>query len=100
MKTVTIEKEKVGIEVTVADMAKAFWSMDSEDQAQFFDQLGVVIEEDHKTNSCAYSYGELQWCHLKYALRKPGMERANNVHMALSAFAYDFVDRKVEGCRS
>lgn len=100
MKTVTIKKDKVVIEMTAADMAKAFWSMDSEHQAQFFDQLGAVIEEDHKTNSSAYSYGELQWCHLKYALREPGMERANNVHMALSAFAYDFVAQKAEGCRS
>lgn len=100
MRNVIIEKGKVVIEVTAADLAKAFWSMDSEHQAQFFDQLGAVIDEDHKTNSCAYSYGELQWCNLKYELRKPGMERANNVHMALSAFAYDFVDRKAEGCRS
>lgn len=100
METVTIEKDRVEIDLTAADMAEAFWNMDSGLQAEFFDQLGAVIEEDHKTNPSAYGYGELQWCYLKDELRKPGMERANNVHMALSAFAYDFVDRKKEGCRT
>lgn len=100
METVTIEKNQVMIALTAADIAKAFWDMHSELQAQFFDQLGAVIEEDHKTNPSAYSYGERQWCQLKYELRQPGMERANNMHMALSAFAYDFVDRKPEGCRT
>lgn len=100
MDSISVETMNRVVDITIDDLAKAFWSMDSRQQAHFFDRLGAAIEEDHKTNSSAYSFGELQWCHLKYELRKPGMDRANNVHMALSAFAYDFVDRKLEGCRS
>lgn len=86
------------VDVTVGEMAKAFWNMSSEQQAQFFDSLGEVIEQDHKTNPCAYSYGELQWCSLKEEFKKEGMGRANKVHMALSAFAYEFVEQKPDGC--
>jgi hypothetical protein len=32
----------------------------------------------------------MQWCFLKDELRKPGREVANQMHMALSAFAFDF----------
>lgn len=87
------------VEITPEIMAKAFWQMSSGQQAQFFDCLGAVIEEDNKTNKHAYSYGELQWCYLKGSLREPGRERANNVHMALSAFAFDFWPQKLNGAR-
>ncbi|WP_282378884.1 hypothetical protein [Pseudomonas sp. PS01302] len=97
------------VEVTVAEgfkvqltpeiLAKAFWSLGSDGQADFLDALGAVIEEDFKTNSKAYQYGELQWCHLKDELRQPGRERANNVHMSLSAFAYDYWTQKPDGAR-
>ena len=97
--TTTVNTTQV-IELTPEIMAKAFWSMEDSQQAQFFDELAKVIEADHVENASAYGFGELQWCYLKDALRKPGMERANKMHMALSAFAYDFWPQKPEGARS
>ncbi|WP_443692727.1 hypothetical protein [Pseudomonas sp.] len=95
---VTVEE---GFKVTITPeiLAKAFWSLGSIGQADFLDALGSVIEEDFKTNRQAYQYGELQWCHLKSELRQPGRERANNVHMSLSAFAYDYWPQKPDGAR-
>lgn len=98
---VAIDQPQV-VTLTPEIMAKAFWAMDDCRQAQFFDELGKVIEAEHKAKgygSSAYGYGELQWCFLKDALRKPGMERANKMHMALSAFAFDFWPQKPEGAR-
>lgn len=88
------------VELTPEILAKAFWMLGSDGQADFFDALGAVIEEDNKTNKRSYSYGEMQWCYLKDELRKPGRERANNMHMALSAFAYDFWPIKPDGART
>jgi len=100
VKTVQVESPTQIVEISVTELARAFWNMDTEEQAEFLDQLGAIIEEDGKHNRSAYSYGEMQWCHLRDELRKPGRERANIMHMALSAFAYDFVPQKIEGCRS
>ncbi|MEG0969455.1 MAG: hypothetical protein RSG92_29275 [Pseudomonas sp.] len=99
MSEITVHLEQKVVSLTPEILAKAFWSMDCEDQAKFFDELGKVIEVDHVTNKHSYSYGELQWCYLKDELRRPGMERANNVHMALSAFAFDFWAQKNNGAR-
>lgn len=49
------------VTITPKMLAEAFWSMGSEDQVAFFKELASVIKEDHKTNSSAYSLGELQW---------------------------------------
>jgi len=95
---VQLEQPQV-VSLTPEILAKAFWAMGSDGQAAFFDALGKVVEEDNLTNTKSYSYGELQWCYLKDELRKPGMERANKMHMALSAFAYDFWPIKNSGAR-
>lgn len=95
---VTLDQQIVGLTPEV--MEKAFWSMHSADQAKFFDELAKVVEQDHGSNPSAYSLGEMQWCFLKNELREPGMERANKMHMALSAFAYDFWPQKPEGART
>ncbi len=87
------------VQITPEILAKAFWSMDCEQQADFLDSLGAEIEADHITNKNSYSYGELQWCYLKDELRRPGRDRANNVHMAFSAFAFDFWPQKNSGAR-
>lgn len=100
MNTVSVKTTSSEVEITITELARAFWELASDEQAYFFDQLGAVIEEDHKHNSRSYGYGEMQWCYLRDELKKPGMERANNMHMALSAFAYDFVDIKLNGCRT
>jgi len=87
------------VKISVHQMAKAFWSMNTEQQADFLDALGAEIESDHITNKNAYSYGELHWCYLKDELRRHGRERANNVHMAISAFAFEFWTQKNNGAR-
>lgn len=95
---VALEQQVVGL--TPEIIAKAFWAMDSQQQAQFFDKLGEVIEKDSEDNRWLYGMGEAQWCALKDSLRQPGMERANKMHMALSAFAYDFWPHKPDGART
>lgn len=98
--TEVIIEEGFKVQLTPAVLAKALWAMDCAQQADFLDELGAVIEQDHIPNKNAYSYGELQWCYLKDELRRPGRERANNVHMAFSAFAFDFWPQKVNGART
>lgn len=94
----TVETKQV-VQLTPEIMAKAFWAMEDSLQAQFFDELAKVIEADHVENASSYGFGELQWCYLKDRLRQPGMERANKMHMALSAFAFDFWPQKANGAR-
>lgn len=56
----------VGVDITPEDMAKCFWGMSDEGQAEFFTHLAAVITEDYKTNDAALSFGKLQW----YAMTK------------------------------
>lgn len=99
MSEIRVELDQQVVGLTPAILAKAFWAMEDIQQAKFFDELAKVIEADHIKNSSSYGYGELQWCYLKEVLRRPGMERANKMHMALSAFAFDFWPRKPDGAR-
>ncbi|BAW23996.1 MULTISPECIES: hypothetical protein [Pseudomonas] len=99
MSEIHVELDQKVVGLTPAILAKAFWAMEDTQQAKFFDELAKVIEADHVKNPSSYSYGELQWCYLKDVLRRPGMERANKMHMALSAFAFDFWSRKPDGAR-
>lgn len=92
------EQYKAPAEVVITPelMAKAFWAMDTVEQANFFEALANHIQAD---SPHAYSFGELQWCYLRDELRKPGREQANNMHMALSTFAFDFLPQLNNGCR-
>ncbi len=78
-------------------MAKAFWSWDTEQQADFFEALAKEITRESPK---AYGFGEMQWCWLQDEMRKPGRELANEMHMALSAFAFDFWPHKPNGART
>ena len=84
--TITVA-EGFKVDVTPELLAKAFWKMYSDQQADFFDALAREITANSPK---AYGFGEMQWCFLKDELRKPGREVANQMHMALSAFAFDF----------
>ncbi len=95
----TVETKPISVTITPEIMAKAFWAMTATEQGKFFDALAGVIEQDYATDKSLYSHGEMQWLHLKNRLRQPGMERANQMHMALSAFAFDFWERKPSGAR-
>lgn len=78
------------INITPQMMAEAFWGFGSDGQAEFFNCLHDVIQENHKSNPSAYSLGELQWCGLRFDLDRPENSRGKQMHMALSAFAYDY----------
>ncbi|KAB0489723.1 hypothetical protein [Pseudomonas vancouverensis] len=85
------------VEITPEILAKAFWGMDTQQQADFFESLANHIEA---SSPHAYGFGEMQWCFLQDELRRPGREQANKMHMALSAFAFDFWPQKLDGART
>lgn len=86
------------VEITPAMMAEAFWSMGSHSQAEFLDELARVIREDHKTNSSAYHYGELQWAFLADDLRQEKNAHAREMLMTMAAPLYwhtlDYMQRR------
>lgn len=81
MTDITLDSKEI---LTPALMAARFWEMDSIQQAEFFKCLAGEVK---KTQS-AYSYGEMQWLYLRDEVRKDA--EANNMYMALSAWAFDF----------
>jgi len=76
------------IKVTPEIMAQAFWAMESTEQIKFFAELAKVIKEDHKTNSCAYSLGELQWCYMAEDMKKKENKEAREMLMTMASFLY------------
>ena len=76
------------IKVTPQIMAQAFWAMESAEQIKFFAELANVIKEDHKTNSCAYSLGELQWCYMAEDMKKKENKEAKEMLMTMASFLY------------
>ncbi len=77
-------------EITPEVAARAFWAMCDSEQAQFFVELAKAV---YNTPN-AYSYGEMQWLFMRDEIRK--IPEANNMYMALSAWAYDFWPQKAE----
>jgi len=75
-------------EVTISPsiLAKAFWDMTSDKQAEFFNELKKVIQEDHLTNPSAYGSGELQWYHLAHEMKSS--PEAKDMLMTLAAPLY------------
>jgi len=76
------------IKVTPKIMAQAFWSMNSDEQIKFFSELAKVIREDHKTNTSAYSLGELQWCFMAEDMKKKENQEARDMLMSMASFLY------------
>lgn len=72
-------------ELTPEMLAKAFWEMHSDKQADFFDALAVEIAKCQE----AYSYGEMQWCYLHSDLRERKSE-GFKVLLSMSAFSFEF----------
>lgn len=85
------------VQLTPAMLAEALWAMDSTQQAVFFDELARVIREDHKTNTSAYSLGELQWFHVGSELRGEKFKDARDMLMTMAAPLYLHTLRYVEG---
>ena len=77
------------IKLTPEMMAKAFWSMSSNEQVAFFDDLAAVIRRAHEDgNTAAYSMGELQWLYVGHELHKVENERARSMLMTMAAPVY------------
>lgn len=90
---------QASIELTPEIVAAWFWSRSTVEQADFLEALARRIQSDADPKCVKYSLGELQWCYLKDELRQPGRELANQMHMAFSAFAFDFWPQKFNGAR-
>lgn len=96
---IKVDLAGTAVELTPAVLARAFWAMDAVQQADFLEELAKVISSEVSPHAVTYSLGELQWCYLKDELRQPGRELANQMHMALSAFAFEFWPQKNNGAR-
>src|SRR5690554_2861058 len=71
-------------------IAKAFWAMSDDQQADFFDALAGEVEAyNAESDRPAYNYGEMQWCYLHDKLQQRG-GRALSMYLALSVFAFQF----------
>ena len=84
------------VSLTPEIVAQWFWNQSTVEQADFLQALAKIIQADKGQ----YNFGELQWCYLKDELRQPGRQLANEMHMALSAFAFDFWPPKQNGART
>ena len=87
----------VQVNITPAMMAEAFWAMESSQQVVFFDELARVIREDHKTNSSAYSLGELQWFYMAGDMEGDKYREPRAVLMSMAAPLYLNTLRAAEG---
>lgn len=76
------------VTITPQMLARAFWAMGSDQQVEFFHELSNVIAEDHKTNSSAYSQGELQWHYTGHELLKNENKTARGMLMTMAAPLY------------
>jgi hypothetical protein len=93
-------KATAEVSLTPEMVAEWFWKQSTVEQADFFEALAKQIRGDVTPGSSTYSLGELQWCYLKEELRRPGRELANEMHMALSAFAFEYVPHRLNGART
>ncbi len=89
--TTTIDV-KMSVELTPEVLAKAFWNLASDGQAQFFAELHDCVEESNDRHNRLYGLGEIQWCYMMEDIRKN--VKANKMYMALSAFAFDWFPQR------
>ena len=64
------------IELTPKVLASAFWGMTSEDQAEFFEELGKEIAGD------TY-HAQIRWFYLEEELRKSDLAYVRNLELSL-----------------
>ena len=93
-------KATAEVSLTPEMVAEWFWKQSTVEQADFFQALAECIRRDVSLGASTYSLGELQWCYLKDELRQPGREVANEMHMALSAFAFEYWPQRQNGART
>lgn len=85
------------VQLTPAMLAEAFWELNSIQQAEFFQELNRVVNDDWKSKpgSKAWSLGEMQWLFVGDELEtnKP----ARDMLMAMAAPLYLNTLRFAEG---
>ena len=89
---IILNQEKTVL-LTPSLMAKAFWSMDAEQQADFFHELATVVKDD--SEGVKYCHGEMQWLYMTAEIKKRS-QQAKEMFLSFSAFAYDYWPQKIE----
>lgn len=72
------------VTITPRMMAESFWNMSDVEQAEFFEQLSDVIDNDGE--SINYGHGEAQWCWL--ADRLNNNPKAKEMACAMTAWIF------------
>jgi hypothetical protein len=90
MSAPTIEFE-AKVKATPKDLARAFWAMTSEEQANFFAELHDITEAES-----TYGLGEMQWCYMSDEIDRNPKAKAQACSMMVWIFnrATDFLDRR------
>lgn len=89
-------KIKADVEITPKLMAEQFWNWEDSQQCKFFEELAKVITEDYRTNTSAYSYGELQWYYLGKTLNENPLAKEVACAMLAPVFLHstNFMENK------
>ncbi len=85
-----LEVKQTTVNVSPAILAKAFWSMSDNQQADFFHALGKEVQK----SSDAGSFTQMQWYYMADAIKQRS-ELAKETFLDLSAHAYEFWPQKV-----
>ena len=90
-----IEMTKVALDQTTTELtpeilAKAFWYMDADQQAEFFHCLSEVIDNDGESTTADAS---MQWLYMANSIKKRG-RKAEDMFMDVSAHAFDYWPQK------
>lgn len=77
------------VQLTPEMLAQAFWSMSSDEQVAFLDDLASIIRRDYEQgNTSAYAMGELQWNSVGHKLQKTENAWARAMLMTMAAPVY------------
>jgi hypothetical protein len=99
-----INTAEIEIEATPEEIAKAFWNLGSDKQAEFFAELAkLTLANYEKWKDVPYStlgrpwfldpYAQGQWCWMKDDIKKLGGD-AEQLYMAMAAYTFEFVQPK------
>ena len=66
---ITVTKTE-SVSATPQKVAEMFLAMDSVQQADFFDALGKLVQEEYSRNKKLYAFGEMQWCYMAGELKQ------------------------------
>jgi len=84
-----IKVDQTSVDITPEVLAKAFWSMSDEEQAEFFHALGEEVQVSQKEGH----FTLMQWVYMSEAIKKRG-RLAEETFMDVSAHAFEFWPQK------